>query len=495
MKKLLVLTTALILSSCTNEIIKEIKALPRGGKPAPEVSADELNKIRQGNSIRRYLRALGYERFASVGDNLTIIAARELDSGVDAVWNYIPELYNFCKAHGGNLVVGEGIEKVSYSAVKDNGLKFRYFGPGKTFRCEGGTYPFQVEHIKGRAWQPSSVLGNIYEAILVIKHNPEPIVKTDFGFYSKDAELFPKLNLSEFMERERKEDYIVGYVKLGPQRWRARLGSDNPMPFSIPKDMVYRIGFIWHAVEYCQLHGGELQKDGKPLEVWFSELAEKDKLYGYPYETKRGVMEYPLKGFYRCVGSDQPFEMKVKPYGFVSDQFQYEFFLRAGNSGFSHSASGNEQTSVKIPQTPPMVGGLFTELFAIQAANEKIDLIKQKGAVTYKAFYNGEDALGCDLVSVAVNNAGSVEVYNYKVCDGKAVPLGNSDLNLSIPPEVEKMEKVVAKQAVDYGKFSTEINGYRLVGRALRDEHFCKVEVRILQNGKLVRIDKINACR
>jgi hypothetical protein len=498
-KKFLALATVLLLSSCTSEIAKEIKALPRGGKPAPAVATDELSKIRQGNSIRKYLRALGYEKFASVGDNLTVIAARELDSGVDAVWNYIPELYSFCKAHGGDLVVGKGIEKISYSSVENSSAKFRYFGPGKTFRCEGGTYPFQVEHVKGRAWDSSSVLGTIYEAILVVKHKPEPIVRTDFGFYSKDVELFPKLDLSEFMERERKENYIVGYLKLGPQRWKARLGADNPMPFSVPKDMVYRIGFLWHAVEYCQLHGGELQKDGKPLEVWFSELAEKDGLYGYPYETYdkagRKIMKYPLKGFYRCVGSDQPFEMKVKPYRFINDQFQYEFFLQAGNSSSLSLTSENEEPAVETPHTPLMVGGLFTKLFAVQAANEKMDLVRQKGAVIYRAFYNGEDALGCDLVSVAVNNAGSVEVYNYKICNGKPIPLGNTELNLPVPPEVEKAEKAVAKQAADYGKFSMEINGYRLIGRALRDEHFCKVEVRVLRDGKLVRIDKVDACR
>ncbi|GAB6075192.1 hypothetical protein [Desulfurobacterium crinifex] len=499
MKKILALATVILLSSCSSEIVKEIKALPRGGKPAPEVSTEELSKIRQSNSIRKYLKALGFDRFASVGDNLTIITAREIDSGVDAVWNYIPEFYSFCKAHGGDLVSGKGVERVSYSSVENSSTRFRYFGPGKTFRCEGGNYPFQVEHIKGRAWNSSSVLGTIYEAILVVKHKPEPLVKTDFGFFSKDVELFPKLNLSEFMDREKRETYIVGYLKLGSQRWRARLGANNPMPFSIPKEMIYRIGFLWHAVEYCQLHGGELQKDGKPLEVWFGELAEKDGLYGYPYETYDGagrkVMRYPLKGFYRCVGGDQPFEMKIKPYRFVNDQFQYEFFLQAGNSNLSPGTSENEEPTPQVPQSPLMVGGLFTKLFAVQAANEKMDLVRKKGAVLYKAFYNGEDSLGCELVSVAVNNAGSVEVYNYKICDGKPVPLGNSELNLFVPPEVEKAEKAVAKQAADYGKFSMEINGYKLIGKALRDELFCKVEVRVLQNGKLVRIDKIDACR
>ena len=499
MKKLLVLATAILLFSCTSEIVKEIKALPKGGKPTPEVSNEELSKIRQGNSIRNYLKALGYDRFTTVGNDLTVIAARELDSGVDAVWNYIPELYSFCKAHRGEFISGKGMERVSYSSVENNSAKFRYFGPGKTFRCEGGTYPFQVEHIKGRAWDSSSVLGTIYEAILVVKHKPEPIVKTDFGFYSKDVELFPKLNLSEFMERERKENYIVGYLKVGPQRWRARLGANNPMPFSVPKDMVYRIGFLWHAVEYCQLHGGELQKDGKPLEVWFSELAEKDGLYGYPYETYDGagrkVMKYPLKGFYTCLGSNQPFVMEVKPYGFVNNQFQYEFFLQAGNSNLSPRTSEDEELTFQIPQNPLLVGGLFTKLFAVQAANEKMDLVRQKGTVLYKALYNGEDSLSCELVSVVVNNAGSVDVYNYKICNGKPVPLGNSELNLPVPPEVEKAEEAVAKQAADYGKFSMEINDYKLIGNALRDEHFCKVEVRVLQNGKLVRLDKVNVCR
>ena len=64
-----------------------------------------------------------------------------------------------------------------------------------------------------------------------------------------------------------------------------------------------------------------------------------------------------------------------------------------------------------------------------------------------------------------------------------------------MPPEVEKAEEAVAKQAADYGKFSMEINDYKLIGNALRDEHFCKVEVRVLQNGKLVRLDKVDVCR
>jgi len=519
MRKLLALSTALLaLTSCSQSLQKVATAIRDFGEPKPrEVKQETIESAKEAGTIREYLSSYGY-KLVPIGANETLVVARNLDSGVDANWNVIPKLYAFCKAHGGELLSGEGIEAVSYDSVNGKREAFRYFGLNTKFRCEGGSYPFEVEHIKGRAGHHSSVYGWVAEALVLIKHKPEPTVNTAFAFPKEEMDRFSQETLSQFVN----EAYDKGAIKrkllkLGNERWKGMFSVRNPTPSYVVRKMKDRMGFLWYALEYCQAQGGELQKDGKSFTDWFTKFVKTDKFWGYPYHLAGSGTVYPLAGMYACVGGNQLFEMKVKPSEYSSSWFYYEFFLQSGNReyqklyGSVQKEERSETTAVapvpKQTQTQPNVqqpfmsnplltGGLLTKIFAAKAVAMKSDLEKQQGAVTYKAYYNGVDGSGCELASVVVNNAGSVTVYNYRVCNGAISDYTESSLNESIPKEVKEAELRVAKLARDYGAYALEINGYRLYGRALRDKDYCLVEVRVLENGRnLVRIDRMDGCR
>jgi putative hemolysin len=524
MRKLLALSTALLaLTSCSQSLQSITTSLRNFGKPKPVTVGKQSTDIAKNyDSLRQYL--LRYtNKELPIGSDKTVVVARNLDSGVDANWNVIPKLYAFCKAHGGNLVAGSGMEEISYDVVNGKPEAMKYFGLGSTFRCEGGSYPFEVEHIKGRAGHYSSVLGWVAEALIFIKHKPEPMIHTKFAFPEKEMNAFSQMTLPQFISWARDEDEIVGdFLQLGSERWKGNLMVRKPVPSFVVRSMDDRMGFVWYALEYCQAQGGHLDKDGKPYEEWFTDFVKKDKLWGYPYDLVNGKA-YPLAGLYACVGGNQPFEMEVKPRGFSGNYFYYSFVLESGNRvyegkyGLSESseessssyASESEGESESTGSSQPaetgssqeystalatLSGGLLTKMLAAKAAALESDFTKQQGAVVYRVYYNGVDGNGCKLASVAVDNAGNVTVYNYRVCGNSISDYQDSTLDESVPEEVVKAEKEVAEKAKDYGKYSMEVNGYRIYGRALRDKDYCLVEVRVLDGIRLVKIDRVRVC-
>jgi len=513
MKKLLGLATvSLLFASCsTVETMNKItKAVKNFGAPKPAtVSESNVEFAKKYDTLRPYIRNYT-DKILPIGAERTVVVGRNLNSGVDAIWNVIPYLHAFCEAHGGNLVAGEGLEKVSYEVVNGKPEALKYFGLNTTFRCEGGNYPFEVKHLKGRAGNYSSVLGWIAEAILFIKHKPEPMINTPFAFPKNEMDAFAQMTLPQFIDWSyNKKGVSSDLTELGAQKWKAKFYVRKPVPTFIVRSMDDRMGFVWYAIEYCKAQGGELQKDGKKYEDWFTDFAIGiPKLWGYPVSGR-----YPLAGLYACVSGNQPFEFLVKPLGYATNDFVYSYILEPGTDYYqkkypirrsaSQSATSAPQqshTSAAQPQQLPVInpvysGGALTKVLALKAAASKSDYEKQMGAVNVKVFYNGTDDNGCDLVSVLVDNAGSQTVYNYRVCGNSVSNPAESTLDESIPEEVKRAELEVAKKARDYGSYSATVNDWRVYGKALRDERKCLVEVRVLEGVKLVRVDRIDACR
>ena len=516
MKKLLGLATvSLLFASCsTVETMNKItKAVKNFGAPKPAtVSESSVEFAKKYDTLRPYIRNYT-DKILPIGAERTVVVGRNLNSGVDAIWNVIPKLYAFCKAHGGDLVAGEGLEKVSYEVVNGKPEALKYFGLNTTFRCEGGDYPFEVKHLKGRAGHYSSVLGWIAESILFIKHKPEPMINTPFAFPKNEMDAFAQMTLPQFIDWSyNKKGVSKDLTELGAQKWKAKFYVRKPVPAYIVRPMDDRMGFVWYAIEYCTAQKGELQKDGKRYEEWFTDFAiGEPRLWGYPVSRK-----YPLAGLYACVNGNQPFEFLVKPLGYATNDFVYSYILEPGTDYYQKKypvqkaaaqvatpAPQQSQSSAPAaqPQQVPVVnpvysGGALTKILAARAVATKSDYEKVQGAVKVKVYYNGMDDRGCELASVLVDNGGSQTVYNYRVCNGAISNPVESGLNESIPEEVKRAELEVAKKARDYGSYAATVNGWRIYGKALRDEKKCLVEVRVLEEGvKLVRVDKINACQ
>ena len=360
-KKLLLLSTALlVLSSCAEDMqglrpkannLSKPKAssLAKPSKPKVRVSETKLKQIKHGNSIREYIYANGYDKLVPIGRDSTVVVIRDSSPVKDFYLNYIPLFHNFCKAHGGKLAVGKDFNEVYYEDVKGEG-RFDRFGKASMFYCEGGTYPFKVYHIDG--WKISGSAGgrfteSIPEAFIYIKHKPEPLIETKFGFNPEDIKKFSKENLPTFLNSESKAGAFDYLHTMGTDKWKGGFSvSDDTCPSSLPMSMDDRLGFIWDATKYCKAHGGELQKDGKPFPAWFSSFVIKDKMIGVYHEKKNWNAIYPLKGIYACVGGNEPFEVKVSKAnsgggetfsvvytksGLSRTFYPYKFILHAGN--------------------------------------------------------------------------------------------------------------------------------------------------------------------
>ncbi len=519
-KKLLLLTAvAISLTSCTSSIKSSLTAVANKlheiGEPEPKASKEEIEKLKKGNSIRKYLDALGYDKGVPLDDYTTVYDTRYLDSGEDATWNIILKLHSFCVAHGGDFYAGKGIEKVAFSSLPNYGEWIKYFGlkAHKNWACEGGDYNFKVKLVKGRGGFSSSVEGYVPEVYFYI-HHPENtyMLYTPYGYDKKRVEEF----------KDKPVSYLAGwfrrYRSLGQDRWKGEFTVRKPFPMYRVQKMPYKIGFVWYMNEYCKANGGELYKDGESSSVWIDELIRKGGGWGWPIQNY-----YPLKGIYVCKGGQREFEGKIYPRGFDSTGqfFDYGGIIAKGIRFYGDTVSKTNKTTSKksipeakapvfenaVPTQQEQSGGsvnlpflsmnLNERILGMQAIVKKQDIEKRKGAVIYKAYYNGLNENNCETASVLTNNAGAINIYNFKVCNGQFSNPYESKLldSEAIPDSVRKAELEAAKKAKDYGAYTMYVDGYRLYARALRDKDMCTVEVRVLEDGfKLVGIHKINDC-
>jgi hypothetical protein len=148
----------------------------------------------------------------------------------------------------------------------------------------------------------------------------------------------------------------------------------------------------------------------------------------------------------------------------------------------------------QMPQDP-------AESVALETALSKGPVTRDDRTKLYEGIYNGRQG-ACDLVTVKVKwfpdrpQAGRADILNYRICDGRVIPMGESSpTEYGIPEGIEEFARSIARQAQQYGRASGDYQGFKVLGSAVRSQDKCAVEVKIMRNGKLYGQNILNGCQ
>lgn len=188
-----------------------------------------------------------------------------------------------------------------------------------------------------------------------------------------------------------------------------------------------------------------------------------------------------------------------------SGHYEYIFMSNRGLEGLGYAPLakkvGRETFQVSPVKEPHSRSEGIAQNLALAAASAKAPVTQTIGVQQYTGLYNGTDADGCALVSVVKRwditmpaDRGRTETYNFKVCNGKVVSLGET-MPQSLPDEIVSALSGMSKTCQMYGRTQISLEGYQIHCRPLRDESKCKVEITVLRNGRLVEKRIYDGCK
>ncbi len=150
---------------------------------------------------------------------------------------------------------------------------------------------------------------------------------------------------------------------------------------------------------------------------------------------------------------------------------------------------------------PPRLPQNTAEDVAVETAISKGSVTRDDQSISYEGIYNGVRG-PCDLVTVRVKyfpevpRAGRTDIFNYQVCNGRIVDMGESAVtDFGIPDGIEDFAQGVARQAQKYGTATGDFQGFKVLGRAVRSQDKCSVEIKIMRDGKLYGQNILNGCQ
>jgi hypothetical protein len=319
MKKLLFLTAVFLFSCSSKELLTNVILNPQ---KQVENRNQKAQTLAEKDSFPEYLHDLGYDNFAQVSDNETVVVT------------YLPCYYNsshftirflddvniFCKAHNGKFVSGKGSDAIAYDEVRDRAdALLDYFGEGRTLYCTSKTYPLKLKVYSGfEGFNKREYVAAVYHPSTAISGEKDASVAETI----KQVERY--WDASEVVEpKVLSSGKVFGYQFV-----------ENPINAgSLETIPGFRMGaFFWGLFEQCLLHGGDVEKDGKPFKEWINENVEKFKFSAYPQKLD-GSTVYPAAGTYTCTAPDYKFKLKVEPYSYYvltsikQRGFLYRFLL------------------------------------------------------------------------------------------------------------------------------------------------------------------------
>lgn len=247
------------------------------------------------------------------------------------------------------------------------------------------------------------------------------------------------------------------------------------------------MGELTETQYFCEAKNGTFLKDGKNFRTFLKEFY----LEG---ARPQDFTSSPFVGNYACVGTPEAFTMELKDKkGTDSLGFRLGYALikkGADNVQVSSTPSATKMTAVS--------GGVQGNVSATeeqiirQIASSKVPFGKLVGANVISGYYNGTDAQGCDMVSLQKTvanmpvNKARKDTYNYKVCNGQVIALGET--GLPGVPRSKELDPIIAQvktQCKAYGAFGTEYQGTIVSCRSL-DQNHCNLEINIMKDGKLI---------
>ncbi len=131
------------------------------------------------------------------------------------------------------------------------------------------------------------------------------------------------------------------------------------------------------------------------------------------------------------------------------------------------------------------------EEVAVETALSKGYISRDDESISHEGIYNGMRG-SCDLITVRATHRpdafryGRTEILNYQVCNGRiSESTGAVQTDFGIPEGIDEFARSVALQSEKNGSASGDYKGFKVLGRTVRSEDKCSVEVRIMWEGKL----------
>jgi len=480
-------------------------------------SANQEKKMKDDlSSLRKHLKYHKWT-FLPVSNTDTIVAYTHGGWGVPYAINLANALESYCSHHGGKIVSGSGLDKVALNDFYDEKGRMnvisartdmlKYFGPGVTYRCEGGDDPFTVSSVVGPSHFYRNTSSTEHFAFAIISATkPDAFIDNRF-FNQKLMEKYKTLDLKGFINSESGFFGSLDFGSWRGEKYFANITLRNPTKTYAGYDPHDDFGFFWKSVEFCKAHGGKLQKveNGKviPFEEWIKNHYIKNK--GYLYYYKNGRYISTVDGLYYCENSEIPFMEQLKFNGVDKTGGNFKVIIKEGidkslipvptASDKSKHVQSQVQSSSISKNVMQSLTASIEDIIAIKSSKGG-DVIKKVGSTVYRGIFNGREG-NCEYVSVLTYTQGlpGDTIINYKICNGQIIEKEPTGVE-SVPSDVKALIPKVAKLAQLHGKAEMEGNGgYRVIANAVRDEKQCAVEVKVLKGIKLVKDEIINACK
>ncbi len=249
------------------------------------------------------------------------------------------------------------------------------------------------------------------------------------------------------------------------------------------------LGDIGEMNLFCEANGGSFTKDAVPFREFLKGVFNKN---GWSvFADSANKVTSPFSGNYSCNGGKAEFSVLLEnPYVWNNGDTIVFGYSKISKGRDAIQISGKNSTGGSAPQ--PGNSGTEEEQIILQISSSKVPFGKLVGANVISGYYNGTDAQGCDMVSLQKTvanmpvNKARKDTYNYKVCNGQVIALGET--GLPGVPRSKELDPIIAQvktQCKAYGAFGTEYQGTIVSCRTL-DQNHCNLEINIMKDGKLI---------
>ncbi len=449
---------ALILS-----LITSCATLPEYKGKKPE--KDDLS------SLRKHL-AFNNWKFLPLSPTETIVSFYDWQRNKN-VYNIKNALKDYCKVQGGT-----------------------FYG---TF-CEGGNDPFSFRIVKGKGKFYKSSGTYFYNYFAYVK-TTKPDINLDYGFYNYDfMNEIRLLDLDKFIEKN--SGFAETFKDLNKEKDKYIFEIytyQEEAPFEITKNT---FGGFWEIIEYCKAHNGEIQKieneNRKPFNIWMKELFLNHSgrsFFGYPSHKK-----FTLEGKYVCTSSDQPFKFTIHGIRITNSLGGFAVY-KVKLWKVKNPPKNQFKIDKTLPSKPKQTSSVkpilsIEDKLALDAVNNKTQIIKRDGPRIYKATYAFSDE-GCQyaLVVDQIPRMEPPNIMTYKICNGKIVEKNHTRVIEPIPNFIKPKIKEVINQA-KLRKFAIykDNYGYTIAARALRENDLCNIDAFVMHNNQIIFSKTINIC-
>lgn len=228
-------------------------------------------------------------------------------------------------------------------------------------------------------------------------------------------------------------------------------------------------------------------------------LEEVNSFDAYNYLIGALNTPFPKQWFFIHKGA-QPFTVK-RTTGGGTDELQMFHREPVGLAYIKLASGANKPIADVQPSASNLATGIEAKLAQAATLTQANTTSRNNPTDLYEVLYHGGNTDGSRVtVQKFYAPEGTTEKRlltsnDYRVVNGQVFKVENDMIaNSMVPEEVEALIPGVAKDTQATGSATAIYQDYMVVGRALRDQAKCKVEIKVFKNNTFVTSRQINGC-